>query len=240
VTTTEHKTVFEALAAVQAALPRIGKDKVARVETKTGASYEYAYTSLAEITAAVFPLLEENGLVWTTLPTLVETRFLLRYRLFHVPSETELTGDYPLPMQGSHQDVGGGLTYARRYSLTAVLGIVPDDDDDATRASSRAGTTRRRTSSSSRSRTSSSSSPTPPGAEAEGPASAPSRPMMTALHASLSDYGLPDRESKLTFVSGFVGRELTSSSDLTRDEVKALLDHLQAELREHRKTGVDR
>ena len=37
-------------------------------------------------------------------------------------------------MSGRPQEIGSALTYARRYSLSALIGIAADEDDDATGA----------------------------------------------------------------------------------------------------------
>ena len=56
----------------------------------------------------------------------------------------------------------------------------------------------------------------------------PTRKMLTALHAALNAAGLTDRGDKLRFCSDVVGREVTSSTDLTRTEVGDCLDTLSA------------
>ena len=44
---------------------------------------------------------------------------------------------YPFFVTGDPQQVGSAITYARRYSLYAVLGIFPDKDDDGAYAKQR-------------------------------------------------------------------------------------------------------
>lgn len=115
-----------ALITLQTKLPRITKDDEAQVGTRT-----YAYANLATIHDAVMPLLCELGLTWTCRPTLLDTgTFVLAYSLRHAASGEQETGDYPLPTSGSPQQIGSAITYARRYTLTAVLGIAPAEDDD--------------------------------------------------------------------------------------------------------------
>ncbi|QHJ77936.1 MAG: hypothetical protein [Caudoviricetes sp.] len=46
-----------------------------------------------------------------------------------------LVGKYPVVMTGNPKTSGSAITYARRYSLFAALGIYPDDDDDGEMAS---------------------------------------------------------------------------------------------------------
>ena len=114
-----------AMAKVQAALPRVHKG-----ETADTGKYQYRYASLADVHAAVLPLLAEHGLSFVCMPTLSDAgHFVLAYRLMHVSGET-LEGQYPLPTGGTPQAQGSAITYARRYTLLSVVGVAPDDDDD--------------------------------------------------------------------------------------------------------------
>lgn len=132
---TEHPNLTAALAAVQAHLPAIAKDRTAKVSMKTGGSYTYQYVDLATISAAVLPLLGAAGLAWTTQPTLNEAgRFLLRYQLRHTAGGV-VEGEYPLPSNGTPQEIGSAITYGRRYCLCSVVGVAPDEDDDGHAAS---------------------------------------------------------------------------------------------------------
>lgn len=117
-------TLSAALIQLQARLPRITKDATAQVGSR-----EYAYANLASIHDAIFPLLKDCGLYWTCCPTLMDGQFVLDYALTHV-SGASAGGQYPLPVTGSPQQIGSAITYARRYALTAILGIAPAEDDD--------------------------------------------------------------------------------------------------------------
>src|SRR5215472_12879305 len=123
-----------ALIQLQSRLPRITKDTEGQIQSRT-----YKYANLASIHDAILPLLGECGLAWITMPTLFDGGFVLHYRLIHAVSGTEEDGWYPLPAGGTPQQVGSAITYARRYTLTAVLGIAPaEDDDDGAAAESHA------------------------------------------------------------------------------------------------------
>lgn len=50
-------------------------------------------------------------------------------RIFDDSGQIEV-GRYPVAMSADAQSNGSGVTYARRYSLFAALGIYPDKDDD--------------------------------------------------------------------------------------------------------------
>jgi len=53
---------------------------------------------------------------------------------------------------------------------------------------------------------------------------------LTALNAALSnDYGLTDRDDKLTYLSGELGRDIASSKEITKVEASRLLDAIKAQ-----------
>jgi ERF superfamily len=132
---TETATLAAALAELQTKLPRIGKDKTARVTSqRTGKTHTYDYVNLATVSHAILPLLGGLGLSFTSRPTLTEDgQFVLAYSLMHASGERE-NGTYPLPGSGTPQEIGSAITYARRYSLCAVTGVAPDEDDDDAQA----------------------------------------------------------------------------------------------------------
>lgn len=125
-----------ALAHFQAELPRIGKANLAVVKSDKG-SYKYTYADLSDISAKVLPLLAKHGLSFSCKPTLFDGKFVLEYTLRHAAGEKD-TGYYPLNAQGTPQQIGSAITYARRYALSAVTGIVPDEDDDGQAAEQQA------------------------------------------------------------------------------------------------------
>lgn len=127
----DHETLADALAAFQAELPVVEKGNTARVPTKSGPGYSFEYADLTDISARVLPLLGRHGLAWTTRPTLQEGAFVLLYALRHGSGE-ELAGVYPLPPANTPaQQLGGAITYARRYALCAVTGVAPGGDEQA-------------------------------------------------------------------------------------------------------------
>lgn len=139
-------SLAEALAALQAKLPHIGKDKTAKVQTKDNRNYTYDYANLASILTALKSLMGPLGLAFTAKPTTVfrdngDREFVLEYKLIHAPSGESDAGEWPLPdpLRTTPQQVGSAITYARRYCLCAVLGIAPDDDDDDGQAAATAG-----------------------------------------------------------------------------------------------------
>jgi hypothetical protein len=89
--------------------------------------------------SAVVPQLNECGLIVTQLPTaiLVDGRPspALRTRITHAESGEHLEDVMLLMGKEDPQGQGSAITYARRYSLMAMLGLVADEDDDGNKAS---------------------------------------------------------------------------------------------------------
>ena len=124
-------TLFEALARFQANLPKIAKGETAQVPTKQGGSYSYKYADLTDISEVAMPRLGALGLAFIARPTTREDgKFGLAYSLVHVSGQRE-DGFYELNIHGmTPQQIGGLITYARRYCLCAATGIAPGGDDD--------------------------------------------------------------------------------------------------------------
>jgi len=122
--------LYTALLAVQSEAPTLPKDGV-------NPHFRSRYTPLDTIVEKIGPLLAKHGLVWTALPCRDEDgQPALRYRLIHAASGEQLEGVMPLLLTKTDpQGMGSGLTYARRYSLCAVLNLVADEDDDGSTAS---------------------------------------------------------------------------------------------------------
>lgn len=127
---TTHETLAAALAAAQAAMPPVVKDRVAKI----GPGREYRYADLATILATVRPVLGAHGLALTQRTQIRGEAIVLLTELRHSSGEV-LDSEYPVAAIGArHQDMGGALTYARRYALCGLVGIAADEDDDGASA----------------------------------------------------------------------------------------------------------
>jgi hypothetical protein len=73
--------------------------------------------------------LADQGLSYTQIVQQTETGITLVTLLMHKSGQW-ISGNYPLPKGLDSQDMGKAITYARRYSLCAILGIAAEDDDD--------------------------------------------------------------------------------------------------------------
>ena len=125
-------TLAEALAQLQGHLPRVAKTNPGQA----GAA-KYLYADLTDVSEAILPLMAKLGLSFTACPTIWTDQFVLAYQLLHTGGEA-VSGWYPLPANGSPQQIGAAITYARRYTLCAVTGLAPGGDDDDAQSAERA------------------------------------------------------------------------------------------------------
>jgi ERF superfamily len=91
----------------------------------------------------ILPLLNENGLVLTQEPSFVtydgNVQPTLVTRLVHVATDEVQRSEMLLMLdKNTAQGLGSAITYARRYSILSILGLVADVDDDGNQASAAA------------------------------------------------------------------------------------------------------
>ncbi len=89
------------------------------------------YATLASIMEACRSALSQNQIAVVQGTSVVEDRVIVTTMLIHASGEfisdqlsMNITKDSP-------QAIGSAITYARRYSLASLVGVVSDEDDDA-------------------------------------------------------------------------------------------------------------
>jgi len=134
--------IAAALAKAQGEMGAAIKDKVADVRSEKGA-YKYGYATLAAVLEACRAPLSKAGLaVFQTLGS-GERSMVLTTTLVHTSGQW-VASELPVePTQRTPQAMGSAITYARRYTLSTLVGVAPDDDDGA-EASQPAAITRER------------------------------------------------------------------------------------------------
>lgn len=120
----------KAFLAAQKEFPTIAKTKTAKIPTKSGGEYSYTYADLTDVLDAVRPVLHNNGLSVAQAAVSVEGGVGVETRLYHTSGHVEVFGPVVLPSGGDARAAGSAITYSRRYSLCAALGIAADEDTD--------------------------------------------------------------------------------------------------------------
>lgn len=124
-----------ALAKAQAAITCPDRNREVTVKTKTGGSYEFRYSTLDHIIEHVRKPLTDNGLWFSQILEGDEAgKYRLVTRLMHESGQFMESRTPLLVASADNQQFGSALTYMRRYSLAAMLGLAADEDDDGNTA----------------------------------------------------------------------------------------------------------
>lgn len=124
----ETKPIYAALAAAQSEFKTV-------VKNQTNPAFKSKYADLQAIFDAVRPALNAHGIFLTQKVTTEGTKISIETILLHESGESLSSGVLTVDGAGGQgpkgiQALGSAITYARRYSVSAFLGITADDDDD--------------------------------------------------------------------------------------------------------------
>jgi hypothetical protein len=122
----EESKMNAAFVAAQAELVNPHKNKT----VKTG-TFQFDYADLASILDQVRPVLARHGLAISQSIGGEHGVVTVTTTLHHTSGESIQWGPLPGPSGPDWKTLGGAITYARRYALTAALGLSADDDKDA-------------------------------------------------------------------------------------------------------------
>jgi len=127
-------TTSESVNEIAAALAKAQAGMKNAALNKVNPHFRSKYADLAGIRDAVIPALTAQGIaVVQTLDVTVEGGNYLRTRLMHASGQW-VESLCPIPSVPDMQKMGSAITYARRYSLSAICGIAADEDDDGNEA----------------------------------------------------------------------------------------------------------
>jgi len=248
----------KALAAFQADLPKIDKNKLVEIETEGNKDdYDYSYATLDHVSEIVLPRLAGHGMSFTAYPGTGSGGSLsLRYFLLH-ESGGYIGTEWPISSDAKGmrrvQNLGGLITYIRRYALTSATGVAPEMDDDdlrnavksetadadpttARRARSQAARTEQAAANTERTRrrVSGERAPddVPPADDAppnpDGPITSGEQRKLFAQFRSVGLALQDQRSERLRVASDLMGRQLTTVNDLTSRQAGELSDVLAA------------
>lgn len=133
----ESTNIIKALIKVQSSLETIKKDRVNRFADN------YKYATLDAILESILPKLSENNIFMTQEPISIEdgegdkkrVKIGVITRLYHSSGESIEYEPFFMPLEkGSKmnmaQSTGSVITFAKRYSISAIFGISTGDDSD--------------------------------------------------------------------------------------------------------------
>lgn len=124
----EHiNDISAALSAFQGSVEQPKLEKEVKVNKKAGGFYTFKYADLSACVRAATPALKANGLSVCQVISDGKLVTILSHK-----SGQWFKSELMLPNQTTdYQAYGSAITYLKRYSYCAILGIVADTDDDA-------------------------------------------------------------------------------------------------------------
>lgn len=127
----EINEIAAALSALQGSIKQPKLNKEVTVQKKAGGSYQFKYADLSACAEAAAPALKENGLAVSQIICNWTLITLLTHK-----SGQWIKSELPISLNNGadYQALGSAITYIKRYSYCAILGIVADADEDANAA----------------------------------------------------------------------------------------------------------
>lgn len=91
--------------------------------------YRNKYADLASVTEAVKGPLTAEGFSWPQTIAMEEGLIVVTQWLRRKGQAIKSVLPMPIGDKATPQQIGSAITYARRYALSAMVGVAPDDDD---------------------------------------------------------------------------------------------------------------
>jgi len=124
------------LTALLTALNKVQGELKPVEKSKSNPHFRSKYATLEDILEVAIPLLSKHGLVLIQSLAGTETSPTLETIIAHVSGQNIKSTAPLFCKELTSQGLGSAITYMRRYSLMAILGIsTTDEDDDGNRAS---------------------------------------------------------------------------------------------------------
>lgn len=212
----------DSIAALAAALVKAQAALEPAVKDSENPFFKSKYADLGEVWRVVQAAFGPQGLAIVQVPETQENGAVsLTTMLMHSSGEW-VSGTMPVRVvKDDPQGVGSGITYARRYALAAMCGVVAETDDDGEAAMGRNG------------RNSGSynqpQAPAAPQVPTIGPTGVKALGALTALVAAAR---ANDKETEWAMVMAEIGRRygLRKAGDMTQAQAAEIEDWLKAQM----------
>ncbi len=121
----------ESVAELAAALAKAQGQMKGAIKDSANPFFKSKYADLASVVEAIRAAFSANGLSYIqTVEPSEKDEVRVETTLLHASGEWISCGVLSLPVSKvDAQGYGSALTYARRYSLSAAVGVAPEDDD---------------------------------------------------------------------------------------------------------------
>lgn len=196
----------------------------------TNPFYHSKYAPLSSIIDATRESLTKNGLAFLQTVS-VNDHVTVETMLMHESGEWVKGAISLKPKADDPQAAGSAITYGRRYSLGAILGVASEDDDDGNSAS------KDKPKAEAQPQAEQPKAPAPAGQPARKPqVSDPegviTQPQQRAIHALLTKLKIDDDMARMEHVSRILALDhtITSVATLTKGEASTVIEQLGKEM----------
>jgi len=119
----------ESIKQLSAALSKLQGELIDAPKSSENPFFKSKYADLSEVLKVIRPLLCKHGLSVIQSPSLLDSNVVVETMLAHSSGEY-VSSSLTVPVgKKDAQAVGSAITYGRRYSLSAIMGITQADDD---------------------------------------------------------------------------------------------------------------
>jgi len=184
--------------------------------------FKSKYAPLNEILNSVRPLLSKHGLAVMQFPSGNGENIIINTLLTHESGEW-IEAD-PLTLKADKvtaQGAGSAITYGRRYSLSALLGISSEDDDDGNTASNGSGNGSNSNPSPPKTQQTTPQQNTSPTSGSQSNGDKASEAQIKAIYAMLNKKNLVEADVKEKY-------NIVSMKDLSKKQASELIGQLQS------------
>lgn len=112
------------------ALSKAQGEMQAAIKDSVNPFFKSKYADLGSVWDAARPVLSKHGLCVIQATDIINDKIVMVTTLAHSSGQW-MKSIIPLnPAKNDSQGIGASITYLRRYSLSAIVGVVCDEDDD--------------------------------------------------------------------------------------------------------------
>lgn len=230
VMSSETAALFEALAKAHSELTNPTRNAHVTVRMKNGGTYNFKYATLDSILDLARPILARHGLAIVQSLNTDGQKIRLDTYITHASGQW-IKAQAPInPVEDGIKELGSAITYIRRYSLTALLGLCADEDDDGSAAHGHQSTQ------APRSGNQAPKPSTPPPAQPASKGDQATQAQQKALFGLGKALGLAGKDDLLKALNGWLAREIpdraaiSSTSELTKAEASRIIESMKAKV----------
>lgn len=225
----EQKMMSDEIGELAGALAEAQAELSPAVKNAQNPHLKNRYADIAAVYEAIRETLPKHGLAVSQMVLPHENKARVRTLLMHksgqwIASECLM----PIDGRGGPQGMGSAITYARRYSLSAIVGVVSEDDDDAEAAQGYQQGRPRQQYQQQRQQAQATQQPRPQQTQgSEQRPEGPSEAQLKAMMALFKECGIDVKEVRIKYTGDVIGRNVNSCSELTRAEASKVIDSLK-------------